>query len=414
MKIGILTYHAACNFGANLQALSTISYWRNCGHEPVFINWVTRQLEERYRHNTPSIQFSEHEAFRKQFFPMTIRCYSTSDIAKVVEKEEIKAIIVGSDAVLQTRPLRSRLLKPTFDHPLPFTFPPKDNVAPNPFWGSFYSKLKHPIPICLMSASSQNSPYQTLNRFEKRIQRDLLLQFSYISTRDDWTSKMVSYITDGYVNPTITPDPVFAFNYNVKKQPSELEIRKKFHLPERYSLVCFHKRCPVSIEWLMDLKKEQSKQGVDCIAFPFPQGIEFKHPFDYAIDLPLSPLDWYALIKYADSYIGDNMHPIVISLHNAVPCYSFDHYGCSQDETSSKIYHIMNRFGVLKNHIAFRFNYTQPTVEHVLGCIKGFDKVHVRACAEEYLGEYLQMMTNITQTITKYKYENPESVKKNV
>lgn len=401
MKIGILTYHAACNFGANLQALSTLSYWRNCGHEPVFINWITKQLEERYRDTTPSVQFAEHDAFRNQYFPMTERCYTSSDIARVVEKEKIEAIVVGSDAVMQTHPFKSRLMKPTMRHPIPLYFPAKDVISPNPFWGSFYPKLKQPVPICFMSASSQNSPYQTLNWFEKRTQQKLLLQFSYISTRDDWTSKMVSYITDGRINPPVTPDPVFAFNYNVKSQPTEEEIRNKFNLPEKYSLVCFHKHCPVSQEWLVKLKNEQLARGVECVAFPFPQGIEFKHPFDYTVDLPLSPLDWYALIKYADSYIGDNMHPIVISLHNAVPCYSFDHYGLAHDETSSKIYHIMNRFGVLDNHIAFRFNYTEPAVEHVLSCIDSFDKVRVAACADELLGEYLQMMTNITNAITK-------------
>lgn len=401
MKIGILTYHAACNFGANLQALSTFAYWRNSGHEPVFINWVTKQLEDRYRNTTPTPQFAEHEAFRKQYFSLTERCYSSSDIAKVIEKEKIDAIVVGSDAVIQTHPFKSRLMKPTLRHPIPIYFPAKDVVSPNPFWGDFYSKLKKSVPICFMSASSQNSPYMSLNRIEKKKQKELLLNFSYISTRDDWTSKMVSYITDGRVNPPVTPDPVFAFNYNVKEQPTESEIREKFHLPEKYSLVCFHKNCPVSANWLKELKEEQLRRGVECVAFPFPQGIEFKHSFDHTIDLPLSPLDWYAIIKYADSYIGDNMHPIVISLHNAVPCFSFDHYGLAQDETSSKIYHIMNRFGVLKNHIAFKYNYTEPTVTHVLDCLDGFDKAQVKVCAEDYLNEYLQMMNDISQAILK-------------
>lgn len=400
MKIGILTYHAACNFGANLQALSTISYWRNNGYEPIIINWMTKQLEKRYRNITPLEQYLVHESFRKQYFPMTDRCYTATDIAKVIGKEKIKAVIVGSDAVMQTHPLKSRLMKPSLRHPLPIWFPTNDTISPNPFWGSFYTKLKDTIPICYMSASSQSSPYRSSNNREKRKQKELLIRFSYISTRDDWTSKMVAYLTDGNVNPPVTPDPVFAYNYNVKNQPSEQEIREKFYLPKKYCLVCFHTDCPVSFSWLNDLKEEQAKRGVECVAFPFPQGIEFKHPFEKQIDLPLSPIDWYALIKYADSYIGDNMHPIVICLHNAVPCYSFDHYGLPHNESSSKVYHIMNRFGVLKNRIAFKYNYTEPTVNHILNCIDGFDKAHVRACAEDYLQEYLQMMSDITKVIT--------------
>lgn len=401
MKIGILTYHAACNFGANLQALSTSSYWRNNGHDPVFINWMTRQLENAYRNNTSPIQFSEHESFRGQFFNMTERCYTASDIAKVIEKENMDAVIVGSDAVMQTHPFRSRIVKSSIRHPLPITFPAKDTIAPNPFWGSFYSKLKHRIPICFMSASSQNSPYKCLNDREKHKQQELLLQFSYISTRDDWTSKMVSYITDGKITPPVTPDPVFAFNYNVENQPAEMEIRGKYNLPEKYSLVCFHKDCPVSMDWLTNLKNEQLKRGVECVAFPFPQGIEFKHPFTKQIDLPLSPIDWYALLKYSDSYVGDNMHPIVICLHNAVPCYSFDHYGLANNESSSKVYHIMNRFGVLKNRIAFKHNYSEPSVDNVLECLETFDREKVKIHAEECLSDYLRMMSDITNAISK-------------
>lgn len=52
-----------------------------------------------------------------------------------------------------------------------------------------------------------------------------------------------------------------------------------------------------------------------------PTGIGFKHNFDFSITTPLPPLDWYALIKYAKGYIGENMHPIVVALHNAVPCF---------------------------------------------------------------------------------------------
>lgn len=40
---------------------------------------------------------------------------------------------------------------------------------------------------------------------------------------------------------------------------------------------------------------------------------------DVTISIPLNPIDWYALIKYSKGYIGERMHPIVVSLHNSVP-----------------------------------------------------------------------------------------------
>lgn len=406
MKIGLLTYHAACNFGANLQALSTLSYWKNAGYNPVFINWETRELEEEYKRITPQEQYSEHERFRDAFFPMTRRCYTDGDIVEVIKEEGIEAVIVGSDAVLQTNPVRSR-----------YVFPSRriisvlkigiDRMCPNPFWGSFYQLLQKKIPICIMSASCQNSPYKSSNRKERRMQNDLLSQFSYISTRDDWTSRQVEWLTYGRIKPLVTPDPVFAFNYNVHDQPTKKEICERFGLSDHYCLFCFHSDKAVSLKWLTEIKSKMMSRSVQCVAFPFPQGIEFEHPFDKQIGLPLSPLDWYAIIKYADYYIGENMHPIVISLHNAVPCFSFDLYGIVKchfyvNERSSKIYHIMNNFGCIQNRISLKGRYKEPSVDYVLERLDNFDISQVKNRATHLLDEYKKMMSDIEKVITLY------------
>lgn len=404
MKIGLITYHAACNYGANLQALSNLKYWQNNGYEPIFINWMTEKLENGYRRITPQDQFEEHRLFREKYFSMTRRCYTDEDIVAVIKEEGIEAIIIGSDAVMQTRPQRTRFVFPSRKI---FTIvkPGTDVNPPNPFWGSFYSLLERKIPIIYMSASSQNSSYKKSSIKEKQLQQKLLLQYDYISTRDDWTSKMVSWITDGKINPEVTPDPVFAFNYNVINQPSKEEILRKFNLNDKYCLFCFHSNKAVSKKWLIKMQKLMNKKDIQCVAFPFPSGIKFDNPFDKRIDIPLSPIDWYALIKYATYYIGDNMHPIVISLHNAVPCFSFDHYGVQKffrlfvDKKSSKIYHILNKFRCINNIVNINGIYREPTVEYVMESLERFDKEYVRKCADTTLLEYLKMMTDIKTII---------------
>ena len=405
MKIGILTYHAACNFGANLQALSTVSFWRNQGYTPIFINWVTNDIENRYKKTTPREQYNEHERFRERYFPMTRRCFTDEDVASVIREENIEAIVVGSDAVMRTTPFRSCIGFPT-RHIVSFYKPEKDAVVPNPFWGSFYYLLEKRIPLCFMSASCQNSQYRCSNHREKRLQKELLMQYSYISTRDDWTAKQVKWLTDGEINPTITPDPVFAFNYNVIEQPTKQDICHRFGIEDHYCIFCFHSDRAVSRQWLCEMEHKMNARGVQCVALPFPQGIEFHHPFDKQIDLPLSPIDWYALIKHADYYIGENMHPIVISLHNNVPCFSFDHYGILKmrfhvNERSSKIYHIMNRYGVLQNRISIIGHYKEPSVDYVLDRLDTYDNKQVKAVSDEVLNEYLKMMGDICNTIEK-------------
>lgn len=405
MKIGLLTYHAACNFGANLQALSTVNYWRNRGHEPVFINWVPDDLLAYYQGNTIPQQMKVHDAFRKEYFPMTRRCTTDSDVAEVIKEEGIEAVVVGSDAVMKTSPKWSRYFFPT-RRLISFYTPTTDAACPNPFWGSYYHLLDKQIPLCYMSASSQNSRYKSSSSSEKKMQKDLLMQYSYVSTRDDWTANQVKWLTDGQITPSITPDPVFAFNYNIRHQPKAEEIKKRFNLSDKYCLFSFHSSRVVSISWLEEIQSKLNKKGVQCVAFPFPQGVQFNHPFEKEIGLPLSPLDWYYLIKYADAYVGENMHPIVIALHNAVPCYSFDQYGKVKlhyfvNNKSSKVYHILNQFGCLKNRVSIQGRYEVPSVEHVLSCLDTFDKEKVKMVADDYLERYKKMMTDIESVITR-------------
>ena len=48
MKIGLLAYHAACNFGAFLQLLSTVEYIKKQGDEPMVINWIPKDFSKDY------------------------------------------------------------------------------------------------------------------------------------------------------------------------------------------------------------------------------------------------------------------------------------------------------------------------------------------------------------------------------
>lgn len=403
MKIGILTYHAACNFGANLQALSTYSYLQNNGHTPVVIDWTTKELREHYQQHTSLEQYLVHQRFREDNLIMTRSCFTDRDIADVIVQEKIDAVIIGSDAVMQHHPFWSRVVFPSRKIVSVSKIGP-DRMCPNPFWGSFLELLPNRIPIAFMSASSQNSHYQLMNSQERTVANKLLSQFTYISTRDDWSSNMVSWITKGKISPKVTPDPVFAFNYNVKNIPTEQNIRERFNIKGSYYLLSFHHSRTVSQKWLEEFQNLAQKESVECIAMSFPDGINYEHPFKHEINIPLSPLDWFALIKYSNGYIGHNMHPIVVSLHNAVPCFSFDNYGVLKfklfvSEESSKIYHIMKTFGVLDNRIScISQRYRAPSPAFVIERLKNYDRQHIKECSERYLERYKQMMQDILKS----------------
>ena len=125
--------------------------------------------------------------------------------------------------------------------------------------------------------------------------------------------------------------------------------------------------------------------------------------------MPLSPLDWYALIKYSKGYIGENMHPVIVALHNQVPVYSFDTYGirffmrlfCY--EKSSKIYHLLKLFRLEhSNRVnANKIFFKRPSAREVLDAIRNYPKNEVKKVCRELHASYEVMMNKIMQGIMK-------------
>lgn len=402
MNIGILAYHSACNYGANLQVLSTVGYLKRNGHNPIVINYETDDFIHFYKRVTPSNVYDAFYTFRHQTMPLSRHCHTNDTLVKVIEDCQLDAIIIGSDAVAQHHPLLSRINFPTRTL-LSITKMTSDRYFPNPFWGTFAENLKKPIPMAVLSASSQDSNYKLFTSSLKKEMWHQLQKFTYISARDEWTKEMYSAVSDGSLNVEVTPDPVFAFNANCSDiVPSKQEIVEKYHLPENYLLLSFLNSRTVTLKWLEEFKLLAKQQGLTCVALPFPQGMKFQHCLDYEIPSPLLPLDWYALIKYSQGYIGHNMHPIVVSLHNANPFFAFDNYGIIKfnglysDDYSSKIKHILSLADLGNNRVScIRRSFTPPTPQFVLENILKFDKKKAEKFSDIYLERYETMMSNI-------------------
>lgn len=403
MKIGILTYAYVPNFGANLQALSTYHYLKNNGHTPILILWEPIGLHEKFAKQKSEQTFA-HFSFVKESMETTAMCRTDGEIKKEIHRNGIEAVIIGSDAVLQHHPLISRIHLPC-KKIIYIEENTEERLYPNAFWGTFNDEK---IPMVLMSASSQNSEYYWIHGQKRRLMSASLRQFKYISVRDTWTQKMVRYITHGQIIPNITPDPVFCFNVNAGQLvPKKETILEKFHLPENYCLVSFRTPELVDSLWIHGLKEEAKQKGLECVALPMPGGVQFRHDFNHEIKTPLSPIDWYALIKYSNGYIGENMHPVIVALHNNVPVYSFDTYGVTRfyklycDQSSSKIHNILSRFGLERtNYIcASRRFYKRPTAESIVSAIHEFDYEKARNVAQNLQKEYQAMMRDILRRL---------------
>lgn len=410
MKIGVLAYHYVCNFGATLQLLSTYMYLRNRGHEAVIINYVAPDLEDMYKRNSPAVQIEMQTMLRKRIWTETTLCQSDEDIARVIERERIEAVIIGSDAVAQHHPLLERIVFPC--KKIVGVLKNTSNMEyPNPMWATWLDCLHKEIPVAVLSASCQDSKYKlipkkTLNEMNSRVSR-----YSYLSVRDEWTRDMYSYITHGKTVPEVTPDPVFAFNQNVASIcPTEKEIKARYNLPEHYILLTFHNRrgrVSVSQQWLDEFADIAAGHGKECVLLPFADGKSFGR-MKREIEFPLNPIDWYTIIKYSDGYVGNNMHPIVVSLHNAVPFFSFDNYGTTRlngilsDDNSSKIKHILSLAQLTDYRVSvLSRGFHAPDAKDVYTKLASFDKNKCKAFAEKYEKRYNNMMDDILNNFLK-------------
>lgn len=396
MNVGILTYHFVSNFGANLQTLSTFMYLKN-HHNPIIIDWIPSDLEEYYNTHVQDSQNSAFQAFQEQYYTSkTIKCRTSEDIANAIKTHNIEHVIIGSDAVLTFIPFWQRFSLTR--RGIRYYNPLMDSKFPNPFWGDFNSFLEKEITISLMSASAQNTNYHlVLSPFIKKQIATALEKFSYISVRDIWTQNMIKCFTKGSINPSITPDPVFAFNQNVGELHSKQYILEKFSLPEKYVLFSTTQKC-FTDQWIKELEHLFINQGIKLIGLPIANATNQSKCIEH-LSPSISPDDWYDLIKYASGYIGELMHPILVSLHNSTPLYAIDTYGFVKfgtfDFKSSKTYQILKSFNLIDNWYSIKTNTMVPSPHDVFIRIMHFDKQKCSQIAKDKLGEYNQMMENI-------------------
>lgn len=406
MKIGILTYHCVTNFGAQLQTLSTIGYLKKHGHEPVVLNWFPKDLEDFYRKECPVEQYELQYNFAQQSMPISNLCRTLDELNAEIDSLQLDAIFIGSDAlfdyfpkstrtVFDYRHLRMRKINLTSNHDIP-----------NPFWGSFNVGVKKKIPYCGFSISSQNAPFYKLNSQEKEELSSLLNNFTLISTRDEWTKKMVEYISER--NDTfVTPDPVFGFNDNMDTLIEKTDLLEKYKLPEDYILISFYVNV-LSDDFINKvIALLEKKTGIKCVSFPMPRKLR-KFNTDYTIQLPLPTLDWYYLIKYSKGYIGELMHPIIVSLHNCVPFFCFDQYGITKRiipkiwykyiKESSKIYDILQRADLLSNQCPYHYS-KNIRPEDVVEKFLTFDKEKCESFSQAQLKRYSEGMNRVISSL---------------
>lgn len=399
MNIGVFTHCVANNCGANLQALSTGLWLRNNGYTPVFIRWDEYlKIEEKIMN---PLQSELHQSFLSRYgFEVTEPCVTDEDFRKVLKKYDIENIIVGSDCVLTySKPIIPYVLT---RRGFKKVIVPSDFEFPNPFWLPFIQD-DDKIKRYMISASSGSTRISSIKGAVKEQMKELLSKYDYISVRDTNAKKMINYLFGEEKGVTITPDPVFGLDDDSLDLPTKSDICKKYNLPNNYLVVSFFSHYWPSQDWINSLCEEASKHNLSCVGVPTPAG--GKQPTHHIdIQLPLDPIDWYCLIKYSSGYIGNKMHPLIVSLHNVVPFFSYNIHGRFylrhrfQSIKSSKEHDLLKRFGLEGFEVA-QLHSSKISAKYVVEKLLDFDYEDRKKIADIMKKEHSQMMKSIKTII---------------
>ena len=97
-KVGILAYHSACNYGANLQILSTIGYLKKKGYEPFVINYEAKDFVDFYK-KVIEFQKKHNNHFVKIYNSIQTNGYSLDEEFIIFLKENNFLVGISYDGI---------------------------------------------------------------------------------------------------------------------------------------------------------------------------------------------------------------------------------------------------------------------------------------------------------------------------
>lgn len=302
MKVGIITHHWLGNFGANLQALSTVRVLRSLGHDPIILNYRIPVIAEKYAEQVCPEQLAIHEQFCRDFLPESEVCIDQKSVTDVASRLNLDAVVSGSDAVLRLEHGSDR----------------EDLSFPNSFWLTW--AREQGIRTGFLAASSMGSAYYKLEKGVRRGVRRAVADVDVCSVRDRWTAFMLILCGVSPFKVKHCPDPVSALSGVLQDfDLSEIDFGSEpYILLSRYSHM-------LSDEWIADFVKTANAQGYQVYGLPQPDE-EMTGPFDRILKLPMSPLEWYQWIAKSSGYVGVRFHPIMIAQTKQVPFIALDEY----------------------------------------------------------------------------------------
>lgn len=293
MKIGILTFHQAENFGAILQTYALQTYLQKQGYSVEVIDYRCKSIEVHYQILNPSVLFIRKNVFISfQEYVERFRNLRDRFVRKGKFKHFIKEYLVLSPAL-------NNIKKP-LDYDIII-------VGSDQVWNFYLNKgseniylLDFPFnektrKIAYAASSERNG----LNRISIDILKRCLCQFDKISVRESFLQEILSSYTGKKID--ICLDPTFLLDR--KDYLNLLNV----HIAKKYILV-YH-MIPVP-EVLPLVEKLSNEKGYDIIEIygGYYSGRNSRIKSDWG------PLDVLDLIANAEMVFTTSFHGLALSV----------------------------------------------------------------------------------------------------
>jgi hypothetical protein len=298
MRIGILTIHAAYNYGAMLQAYATQTALIQLGHKVQIIDYYPKEVEESnlmekmpknlkqlvkylYARFNPNIQLKirRFSSFRNRM-QLTPRYYDKKEL--YLNPPDFDIYLVGSDQVWNME------------------------RAFNPFWFLDFVNAKKKVSYA-SSFGTSSIPPQYQNELKNQLNK-----FSAISTREADGVKIIKEATG--LNATQVLDPTFLLSTD---DWSSLAAKRQF--AGEYILTYGFSKSKQFGELIKSVK-ERYKLPVVAIAI----GSHYPYPVDKSF-INTGPQEFVALFRDAKVVCTDSFHGLAFSIHFRKTFFSIPH-----------------------------------------------------------------------------------------
>ena len=306
MRIGILTFHKAYNYGAFMQAFSLQSGLKKRfpNDDIEIIDFVPFHEVYRYWIKVPLWimlhqgwkaclnQYRKYKAFSDAWksFPLGKKAGNTTQ-SLTKRTKDYDYIIVGSDAVFNDTDLTG------------FT-----GISP------FFLE-KSETPRSSYAASAHGLNYEIFDETKKQRLKEALNRFQIIATRDYHTESFVLHMlgkqTDDRIMHTCDPT-VFLDDFPESKYIKELIMDYKGKGKKVIAFMLKTERCG---DCIREIERER-----DCV---FVSLANYNHNADVQL-VDATPFEWVTCLKYVDYVVTDYFHGTLVSLRMGKPVISID------------------------------------------------------------------------------------------